>query len=379
MSISPLELFNHLYKNNIKFFTGVPDSLLKDFCLCIEENIKEKNHIIAANEGNAVAIATGYHLSTGSLPLVYMQNSGFGNALNPLISLCDPDVYSIPMLLAIGWRGEPGVLDEPQHVKQGTAQISLFEAINMPYEIIAAEDKGNYKSKINELIEKAIYKNIPVALLIKKHTFEKYNTTHKIEESVLMLREEALYNILDSIKDGSIIVSTTGKTSREIFEIRKKYSQSHKMDFLNIGGMGHSSSIALGIAKSKPDRDVICIDGDGSLFMHMGSLAVIASQRPMNFKYILINNKVHESVGGQDTAAKYIDIFSVADAFDSYRCFKVEKNEELVNSMNEFLECTGPAFMEVLVRPGSRKDLGRPSISPKKSKLDFMNYVKQKK
>ena len=313
MSIKPLDFYNQLAQNGIKFFTGVPDSLLKELCLCIDAEVPDDRHIIAANEGNAVALASGYHLATKSIPLVYMQNSGLGNAINPLLSLCDPDVYSIPMLIMIGWRGEPGLKDEPQHTKQGALQLDLLEKMDIPYEIISSNE-NDYKKKISKVFKKSLKLSCPVALVIKKGTFEKFKL-RKVKNSFDgMTREFALETILKNLDNNIIVVSTTGKTSREIFNIRKNNNQSHDQDFLTVGSMGHCSSIALGLAIARPDKKIVCIDGDGSLIMHMGSLSTVGKVKPENFYHILMNNKVHESVGGQETSAKNIDFSDLAKA-----------------------------------------------------------------
>ena len=317
MPISPETFFSILTSNGVDFFTGVPDSLLKELCFYINNNVPSNRHIIAANEGNAIAIAAGYHLGTGKLPLVYMQNSGFSNAVNPLLSLCDPEVYSIPILLLIGWRGVPGIHDEPQHIKQGNIQKQLMEIMDIPYKIISKDDR-EIKSKLTSTISSALKNNRPYAILVKKGTFKKYISNQSLALESLMTREEALEIILNKAGSNSITVSTTGKTAREIFEIRDKNYESHCKDVLTVGSMGHCSSIALGIALAKPERTIICIDGDGALIMHMGSLATIGKLKPKNFKHILINNRAHESVGGQETAADYIDIPAIAKA-NSYR------------------------------------------------------------
>jgi len=377
MSISPNDFFDFLMMRNVNFYTGVPDSLLKQFCLCIDDNIPEDRHIIAANEGNAIALAAGYHLATGKLPLVYMQNSGLGNAVNPLLSLCDPDVYSIPMLLLIGWRGEPGVKDEPQHIKQGKVQLDLFRALDIPYEIISKDD-DQFSTKISNVIEIAKNENRPVVLLIKKGTFEKYKTEIVQTDVQRMNREEALEIILENLDENAIIVSTTGKTSREIFEIREKRGQSHEQDFLTVGSMGHCSSVALGIALAKPRREVVCIDGDGAMLMHLGSLTTIASMRPKNFRHILMNNEVHESVGGQATAAKKLDLSTIVEAVGSSKVFKAATPNDLNTNITDFITCFGPSFLEVKIKPGSRDDLGRPTIKPIDNKSTFMSFVQEK-
>ena len=376
MAIKPADFFKKLTSHGVEFFTGVPDSLLKEFCLCIDDSIVGDKHIIAANEGNAVALAAGYYLAQKSIPLVYMQNSGLGNAINPLLSLCDSDVYSIPLLVLVGWRGEPGVKDEPQHTKQGKVQLELLKALDIPYKIISQND-NQFAMQISNGVEIAKTENRPVVLLIIKGTFEKYTT--EIEKSHIqrMQREEALEIILRNLDDNAIVVSTTGKTSREIFEIREKNGQSHEKDFLTVGSMGHCSAIALGIALAKPHRQVVCIDGDGAMLMHLGSLTSIATLKPKNFRHILMNNEVHESVGGQETAAKKLDLSAIVEAVGSSKIFKAETSDDLESNFNDFISCTGPSFLEVKIRPGSREDLGRPTIKPVDNKENFMKFLEK--
>ena len=376
MAIKPADFFKKLTSHGVEFFTGVPDSLLKEFCLCIDDFIPKDKHIITANEGNAIALAAGYYLAQKSIPLVYMQNSGLGNAVNPLLSLCDPEVYAIPMVVVIGWRGEPGVKDEPQHVKQGKVQIELLETMNIPYEIISKDD-GQIESKISKIIKLAEDENRPAVLLIKKGTFEKYSEVIQEPDNQRIKREDALTIILENLDDRDIIVATTGKTSREIFEIREKIGQSHHQDFLTVGSMGHCSSIALGIALAKPQREVVCIDGDGAMLMHLGSLTSIASLKPKNFRHILMNNEVHESVGGQDTAAKSIDLAAIVEAMGITEIYKAETASDLKIQFPDFKTCVGPSFLEVKIRPGSREDLGRPTIEPADNKNDFMNFLEK--
>tara|TARA_Y100000590_G_scaffold346139_1_gene396270 strand:- start:31760 stop:32887 length:1128 start_codon:yes stop_codon:yes gene_type:complete len=375
MAIKPIDFYKQLTSNGIEFFTGVPDSLLKEFCFCIDNNTPVGKHIIAANEGNAVALAAGYYLATKSIPLVYMQNSGFGNAINPLLSLCDSDVYSIPMLLIVGWRGEPGVKDEPQHLKQGKVQLNMLNSLGMPYEIISKQDP-EFQKKISKSIEIALSQNQPFVLLIKKGTFEKFKNDHYPSNSGIG-REEALEIILSNIDSNAIIVSTTGKTSREIFEIREKRNQSHEQDFLTVGSMGHCSSIALGIALARPDQKVFCIDGDGAMLMHMGNLTSISALKPKNFYHILMNNEVHESVGGQSTAAKDIDLSAIIKSMGVSKVFRVKEISELEKILFDFTNSIGPSFIEIKIKAGSRDDLGRPTIEPVDNKNNFMNFLKK--
>ena len=374
--ISPEVMFNSLKRHGIDMFAGVPDSLLSNFCAYVDDHGQRGEHIITANEGNAVALAAGYHMSTGKIGAVYMQNSGLGNTINPLTSLTDPEVYKIPLLMIIGWRGEPGVKDEPQHVKQGKIQLELLDTMDIPYEIISSHD-DQCKDKISRLVETAKNNKRPVVLLVKKGTFETYDKDIKKMDDQRMLREEALEIILEHIDENTIVVSTTGKTSREIFEIREKRNESHQQDFLTVGSMGHCSSIALGIALAKPNRQVVCIDGDGALLMHLGSLTSIASLKPENFRHILINNEVHESVGGQDTAAKNVNLSAIVKSIGSSKMFKAETHEELKETIIDFITGSGPAFLEVKIRPGSRDDLGRPTIKPVDNKENFMAFLEK--
>jgi phosphonopyruvate decarboxylase len=369
--IKPENFYNSLIENGIDFFCGVPDSLLKSFCAYVYEHTSSDRHIITANEGNAIALAAGHYLATGKPGLVYMQNSGIGNAVNPLLSLVAEEVYAIPMLLVIGWRGEPGVKDEPQHIKQGRVQSALLEALELPYKVID-KDTDNLDEIVKELVNLAITGSKPAALIVKKGTFEPYKLESS-EESQLMLREEALESILNILGD-TVIISTTGKTSREIFEIRERREQEHH-DFLTVGSMGHASSIALGVALARPEKKTACIDGDGAMIMHLGSLAMIGNMAPENFIQILMNNFCHESVGGQLTAAGSMDFEKLSNAL-GYRQYRKAINAETLNKgLSELKNATGPVFLEVIIRKGSRSDLGRPTRSPIENKENFRDYV----
>ncbi len=370
--IVPQYFYNCLRENEIDFFAGVPDSLLKEFCAYLDDHADEGEHIICANEGNAIAMAAGYYLASGGVPLVYMQNSGLGNAVNPLLSLADREVYGIPMILMIGWRGEPGVKDEPQHVKQGRVQLDLLEAMEIPYEILDARS-ADYAELIAGLKERALIESRPVALVIRKGAFAEYKSEKKVECEYTLSREEALEAILEA-DNSYAIVSTTGKTSRELYEIRERRGEKAQ-DFLTVGSMGHSSSIAAAIALARPDLRVMCIDGDGALLMHMGALAVIGSLKPRNFVHVLINNYCHESVGGQESAIAALDLSLLAKAagYEHYLC--VLSKEEILRAITEIKDMEGPVFLEIRVKPGSRADLGRPKSSTLENKAAFMQKL----
>lgn len=372
--ISPKNFFDKLVESNVDFFSGVPDSLLKDICAYITDNAPQKKHIIAANEGNAVALASGYHMATRKIPLVYMQNSGIGNAVNPLLSLADRKVYSIPMLLMIGWRGKPGIKDEPQHITQGEVTLDLLGAMKIPYQVLNT-DETKALAQVENMLEDIIKENLPHALVIEKGTFEKYSIKGKIESELELTREEAIKLIVNNLKGEEIIVSTTGKTSRELFEYRRSLKQPHHFDFLTVGSMGHSNQIALGIAIGKPDKKVICLDGDGALLMHAGSMAIIGSQAPKNFLHIIINNGAHESVGGQPTVGFEMDIPAIALANNYKSAISVTTANELTAALANLSADKYPALVEVKVQVGSRDDLGRPTIKPVDNKKEFMNNL----
>lgn len=369
--VDTVSFYEYLVKHDLDFFTGVPDSLLKELCACIKDKSDSKHNIIAANEGNSIGLVAGYHLSTGKLGVVYMQNSGEGNVVNPLMSLADPKVYSIPMLLIIGWRGEPGVHDEPQHVKQGEVTLKLLEAMDIEYRILS----DDFEDDLNYLVSLAKKDNKPVALVIRKGTFSKYQPINK--EKVMMgelLREEALEVILKELGD-DMVVSTTGKESREIFEIRERNNEGHGHDFLTVGSMGHTSSIALGVSIGT-DKNVWCLDGDGSFIMHMGGLAIAGQNAGDNFKYVINNNAAHESVGGQPTVSDKIDIKKILEACGFDKVYEARTKEEIKDSINK-MKKDGKSALILYTKQGSRDDLGRPTTTPIQNKEAFMETIKK--
>lgn len=363
--IDTKEFYDYLIYKGLDFFAGVPDSLLKNLCACIKANSPKEKNIIAANEGNAVGMVSGYHISTGKSGVVYMQNSGVGNAVNPLLSLADEEVYRIPMLLIIGWRGEPGVKDEPQHVKQGKVTLSLLDAMGIKYLIL----NEKYKAQIDTCCRFMTDENKPIALIVKKGSFSEYKA-EKAKPACNIMRQEALESIISCLDDQSFIVSTTGKTSREIFEIRESRGQGHERDFLTVGSMGHTASIALGMSLGT-EKDIYCIDGDGSFLMHMGGIGVAAKNAGENFKYILINNGAHESVGGQPTIGFDIDIEGILKSVGFNKVYTADTNEEVTRGV-ECLKREKLSALIINVNQGSRDDLGRPTVTPEQNKISMM-------
>ena len=357
-------------------FTGVPDSLLKDLCAYVTDNSDAAHNIIAANEGAAVGIAAGHYLATGEVPVVYMQNSGIGNAVNPLMSLADEKVYSIPVLLVIGWRGEPGVHDEPQHVKQGEVTLSLLDAMQIPYVVLPDEDTAALDA-VRTVVDSCKKLSKPHAIVIRKNTFGKYKLKNKAVSGYPISREEALAMLVKAIDGDSMVVSTTGKLSRELFELREALGQGHGNDFLTVGSMGHSSSTALGIALEKPGRRIFCFDGDGAFIMHMGAITNIGALAPKNLVHVVFNNGAHESVGGQPTLGFGIDICAIARACGYSEAFTVATEEEFAALSSRVNTLEGPALVEIRVGINSRDNLGRPTTTPIENKQAFMANLKK--
>lgn len=358
----------------IDFYTGVPDSQLKALCdyLMNEFGICNK-HIIAANEGNCTALAAGYHLSTGKIPLVYMQNSGIGNIINPLASLLNDKVYGIPCVFVVGWRGEPGIHDEPQHVFQGEVTRTLLEDMDVKTFVIGKETNDEEISKELEMAKERFKQGKSLAFIVQKGAFL-YDKKVTYSNENQMRREEIICHIVQ--KTGTdVIVSTTGKTSRELFEIREQNGQGHQYDFLTVGSMGHSSSIALGIAMNKPETQIWCIDGDGAALMHMGAMAVIGSVKPHNLIHIVINNGAHETVGGMPTAIKSTDLCKIAAACGYEKTYFVTDFSELDETLDKAKVTKNLTFIEIKSAIGARSDLGRPTTTARENKENFMSYL----
>ena len=373
--IRPEFFIETLKEKGIDCFAGVPDSLLKNICAYITDHFDEAHNIITANEGAAVGFAAGHYLAIGKPACVYMQNSGEGNTINPLASLTDKEVYNIPVLLLIGWRGRPGVHDEPQHVKQGKVTTGLLDVMGVNYEVLAKdEDKASVQI---EKAAKALANKEVFALIIEKDTFEDYKLRNIEVNDLTMSREEAIQTVAAALGEKDCIVSTTGMISRELFEYRTAMNQGHERDFLTVGSMGHASQIALGIALAQPERRVWCFDGDGAAIMHMGSMAIVASKSPKNYIHVVFNNGAHDSVGGQPTVGLKIDLPAVAKAVGYKTILSVNAKSDLADMLEKVNGREGPVFLEIKVRKGNRKDLGRPTTTPIENKEALMQFLKE--
>ncbi|MAG08769.1 phosphonopyruvate decarboxylase [Candidatus Woesearchaeota archaeon] len=366
------KLFELFDESNLLFFTGVPDSTFKGWTRFLaDEHGNKLTNVIACNECEAVAIASGYHLATGKIGVVYMQNSGEGKAVNPLTSLCDPEVFSIPVMLMIGWRGEPGVKDEPQHRKMGKVMMPLLEALEVPYRILPDEPE-KIAAAIKEMKDKAEKENTPVAIIVRKGVIGDYEAKVEEKESYSLTREEAIKIIAGKMDGSEVIVSTTGKASRELFEYRDMKKQAHKNDFYTLGSMGCSASIALGISLQSK-RKVFIFDGDGAVLMQMGALATIGHYGQENVYHIIFDNSSYGSTGGQPTISPTVDFGRIAFACGYKSAQTVSTEPELLKALD--MESKGPSILVIKVKKGSRSDLGRPTTSPVQSKEELMKFL----
>jgi len=357
--IDPVAALDALSRAGVDFFSGVPDSLLKEFNACVMDRWSPDRHVVAPNEGSAVALAAGHYLATGRPGLVYLQNSGLGNAVNPLVSLSSPEVYGLPLVLMIGWRGEPETPDEPQHRHQGRITPALLELLDVPVSLLTA-DLTDWEQAIVGTVRTALEESRPTALLVSAGTFASYSGVPAEINDSLPLRMEAMGTILDALAPETFFVATTGYTARELAALRSARAEPGDRDFLVVGSMGHALSIAFGMAISRPDITVVCLDGDGSLAMHMGSMTVVGQRHPANLGHLVFNNGVHESVGGQPSALGQADPVGVAKATGYRSASSCRSLDELGALIAESIETGGPWFIEVEVRQGTMPGLPRP-------------------
>lgn len=373
--IAPADFLRALRANDIRFVAGVPDSLLKDVCAAMTEGLTAENHVIAANEGAAVGLALGHYLGSGRPALVYLQNSGLGNTVNPIASLADPAIYGAPMILLIGWRGEitadgAQLADEPQHKAQGRVTREQLDLLGLPWRVIDAA--SDIAADLAWAATEALAQNRPVALVARKGAFASHPLTTE-DDPALPTREAAIAAVLEALPPGAVVVSTTGMASREVFELRKGTGAGHERDFLTVGGMGHAVSIACGIARAQPARRVVCLDGDGAMLMHMGALT--ESARQPNLLHVVLNNAAHDSVGGQPTAAARLNLTALAAACGYPNTARPATLDALAAAVTDLPDTGGATFLEVRCRRGARADLGRPTRTPAENKEDFMRFV----
>ena len=380
MGISPAVFYDAFVRSGVSFFTGVPDSLLKNFCAYVQDH-SASNHIITANEGGAMAMAMGHYLASKKPSLVYLQNSGLGNVINPLLSMADADVYAIPMVLLIGWRGEvlqDGTLikDEPQHKKQGKVTLNLLEAMGLQYEVID-EHTRDIDALVANAIKKTVETQAPFCLVARKNTFAPYTLKNTIEpEDYMMSRATCVQILVAFLQKDQFVVSTTGMASRELFEAREKQGEGHNNDFLVVGAMGHASQMAAGILQADRSKKVYCLDGDGAVLMHMGALPI---NKNYPIKHIVINNGVHDSVGGQPTVAREIDLVAIAKAGGYESVDRVVREGDLKDALQRLRSARGAALLEVVVRPGTYKGLGRPTLTSLEIKECFQRALSSAK
>lgn len=374
--IGPERFVERLNELGVSMFVGVPDSLLKPFSQYVMNALPPSSHIITADEGAAVGVALGHYLATSDPALVYLQNSGFGNTVNPLLSLADPEVYGVPMVLLVGWRGQPGVADEPQHVKQGRVMTTLIDAMEIPYAVLPS-DQDAALACIEDAVDTARHREGPFVVLVEKGTFATVSAGPEVDEDQAELpsREDAVGALAAHTGADSVIVSTTGMLSRELFELRERDGADGSRDFLTVGGMGHASAIALGVAQSTVGRDVWCFDGDGALLMHMGTMANIAHHAASNYHHVVFNNGVHDSVGGQPTSIRVVDVEAAAHALGYSWAATTDSLDDLESLVEQMQAVEGPTLLEIRVKPGARDDLGRPTRTPRESRERFVAAI----
>ena len=370
-------LLEECRKAGIDFYTGVPDSFLKGLCdeLFARFGTDSPHHIVAHNEGGAIGLCAGHYLATGKPALCYMQNSGLGNAVNPLTSLTDPQVYSVPCLLVIGWGGEPGVKDEPQHIKQGAITLSLLDLLGIPYKVLSADTSAENFYAAFSCLADTLQNGRPAALVVRKRALS--SDLHPVHgNDAPLTRETAAKIILQDAGKDDCFVSTTGKLSREVFEIRESRGEDHSRDFLTVGSMGHASMIALGIAEAKPDRRIWCLDGDGAVMMHLGALPLIAQRAPANFVHAVIDNGAHETVGGMPVCSGTLNLTALAVAAGYKDVLAADSETSLRDALKKAVSLPGPLFLVIRCTCGARSDLGRPTTTPIQNRDSFMNYLK---
>ena len=349
-------LINVLKKNDINFFTGIPDSILIELSRFLQNKNKRK-HIRATSEGSAISIGIGHYLSTKQVPCIYMQNSGLSNALNPLISITSKKVYNIPLVLIIGWRGSPRVKDEPQHNVKGKITESILKLLNIKYTIVRS---GNDLSQFNKIVKNAKKNNNIAACLIEQGTIKKIKKTYNKKNFYKLNKELFLKTLLETLEKNSKVISSTGYNSRELMYLRNKYKLINTKDFYMVGGMGHTASVALGYSLSTKKK-TICIDGDGSFLMHLGSIKTAGTFANNNFKYILLNNNSHDSVGGQNTYANNIDFEKLSKSLGFKKFYKIKNNKNLKQNIKRFLKGNNLNFLEVKITNSKIKNLPRPN------------------
>jgi phosphonopyruvate decarboxylase len=373
------QFLGELHAHGIHYFAGVPDSLLKDFCAHAEQTPAVGDYTICANEGLAVSLAAGYQMATGGIPLVFLQNSGLGNTINPVLSLIHPNVYRSPMLFLVGWRGEPGTKDEPQHRSQGEATLPLLDALGIRHAVLG-DEASNPLDAVRQGIDHVRSTNESFAWVVRKGALESESARPRrtaVSESPRLTRERAIELVCGQMPADALVVASTGMISRELYSLREGTGEGHARDFLTVGSMGHCSTIALGLALNRPDRTFYCLDGDGALLMHMGGMALIGRRKPANLTHVVLNNFSHDSVGGQPTGSELLDIPAIARACGYAEARRVTTPEELASFLGPSTPMAGPRLLEVVVRPGHRNDLPRPREAPEENKTLFIQRLRQ--
>jgi len=343
---------DELIRQDANVFTGIPCSYLTPL---IHEVIarKETRYVLASSEGDALAIASGIWLA-GGMGVVFCQNSGLGNMVNPLTSMNEP--FGIPALLLVTWRGKPGVKDEPQHKRMGEITPELLSLIGVEWELLPQEE-GTALEVLKRACNFIRRVQRPYALVMSRSTFTS-DEDIAIPSSNYPSRSEALAAFLDNVDAGAVVIATTGKTGRELFTLDDRCGH-----FYCVGSMGYASSVAHGIALGSKRR-VYLLDGDGAAIMHMGNLTSIGSSHPANLIHIVLDNGCYDSTGAQPTASTSVDFVALALAVGYAQAQSCRSQGDFVLALRSHLPGTGPRLLHVPIRMGSMSQLGRPTTTP---------------
>jgi phosphonopyruvate decarboxylase len=340
---------------------GVPCSVFKHFLNFII-NKKSFEHYACSSEGESLGLAAGFAMA-GKYPIIYMQNDGYGNVINPLSSL--QLMYELPALLMISWRGEPGKKDAPQHKLMGETLLGLLEIFDIPYAVV---NKGNIESEIVNAKKYMKKKQKPYALIFKKGTIENFEV--KKEESKLNNRYDYLEILKNCLNKYDIILGTTGFTGRELFQ-----TVSCNSKFYMMGSMGCLSSMGLGLAKSYHKKTVYVLDGDGALLMKLGSLSTIGNYQPDNLIHICFDNNQYESTGGQKTTASTTNFVKLAEACNYKKAIMIDNTSHFEKIISKISLLEKPLFLHIKITSGTIENLKRPSFSPIEMKKKFMESL----
>jgi phosphonopyruvate decarboxylase len=355
---APRGLVDVLVSCGVRFATGVPDSLLAPLCDQVDDR-RSIQHIIAASEGSALALGGGHYLATGQRPLIYMQNSGLPNAINPYLSMCHPSAYAIPSIWVIGWRGEPGVPDEPQHRAIGAATEGLLALLNVPVFMLRSGDADEL-DRLEAWMQDR--EQGTVAVLVSARAVDADRRAPRRLEARPLKRREVLEHLVTGLDEEDTIFAGIGHVGRELLAVRGGAPTEFAGDLLCVGGMGHASQFALGFALARPERRVWCLDGDGAFTMHMGACSWLTRHPEQRFIHVLFDNGVHASVGGQPVCGQAVDFGRIAGALGYQHIERVSTLPAAQAALDQARARRAPTFLWCMVDERSASGLPRPRL-----------------